>query len=474
MTTPLPAPPRPDTLVALPAPPLPPVARTGPGRLRSFGRAPRVVALDIARGIAVLGMAAAHTATLPGELRWDEPSTWADLVNGRSSILFAVLAGVSIALMTGRTRVPTGAALAHARLRLVARGLVIFAIGLVLELLGTSIAVILTFYGAVYAVAVLFVGMRVSRLLVWAAALAVAGPALVGAVMALTLSSSGSGMSFILDGTYSIVVWTALMLAGLALGRLDVTRRRTAALALAVGTVLSVVGYTVGGLWAGDPYAVDDSWSSSSVTDSSSVVDEWYEPEIIAGDEADLTGMVCEDYGDGYLSCYPEEDYADFSGDDFFSEDDGNGWSTYPDAVAQADVGGVVLSAFLSSYPHSGGTMEILGSGGLALALIGLLLLTGEALRYVLLPLAAVGTMPLTAYSAHVLVIWAVVGPGGWEQPPTLFWSLAAGLLLGCTLWALTLGRGPLERLTARVSDRLAPRPGAVGPAGLEPTTSAV
>lgn len=469
MTTTLPLPPRPDTLVASLAPP---AARPRPGRLRSFGRAPRVVALDIARGIAVLGMAAAHTAALPAELRWDHPATWAGLVNGRSSLLFALLAGISIAIMTGRTRIPTGAELAHARLRLVARGLVIFAIGLALELLGTSIAVILTFYGAVYAVAILFIGMRVSRILIWAAALAVAGPALVGGLMALALSSSGSGISFVLDGTYSIIVWTALMLAGLALGRLDVTRRRTAALAVAVGVVLCTVGYTVGALWAQDEDD-DSSWLSSSGTESSSFLDEWYEPEVVPGGQADLSGMVCEDYGDGYLSCYPEEDYVDLTSEDLV-EDDGNGWATYPEAVATADVGGTMLSAFLSSSPHSGGTMEILGSGGLALALIGLLLLTGEALRYVLLPLAAVGTMPLTAYTAHVLVIWAVTGPGGWSQPPLLFWFLAAGLLLGCTLWAVLVGRGPLERLTARVSARLAPRPVAVGPAGLEPTTSAV
>src|SRR5690606_39205476 len=260
MTTTLPLPPRPDTLV----PPLaPPAAHPRAGRLRAFGRAPRVVALDIARGIAVLGMAAAHTAALPGELRWDAPSPWVELVNGRSSILFALLAGISLAIMPGRTRVPTGAELAHARLRLVARGLVIFVVGLVLELLGTSIAVILTFYGAVYAVAILFVGMRVSSVLVWAASLAVAGPALVGGLMALAPSSFGSGITFVLEGTYSIVVWTALMLAGLALGRLDVTRRRTAALALAAGVVLSTVGYTVGGFWGEDQYGEDSSWFSS-------------------------------------------------------------------------------------------------------------------------------------------------------------------------------------------------------------------
>jgi uncharacterized membrane protein YeiB len=101
--------------------------------------------------------------------------------------------------------------------------------------------------------------------------------------------------------------------------------------------------------------------------------------------------------------------------------------------------------------------MEILGSGGLAIALIALLVLTGESLRYVLLPLAAVGSMPLTAYSAHVVAIWGVVGPGGWNQPTLLYPFLAVGLLIACSAWAILAGRGPLERLTAWAAARLAP-----------------
>ena len=67
-----------------------------------FGRPPRILGLDIARGLAILGMAGAHIGeTEP--FQWLDPATWTDLVHGRSSILFAVLAGISIALMTGRS-----------------------------------------------------------------------------------------------------------------------------------------------------------------------------------------------------------------------------------------------------------------------------------------------------------------------------------------------------------------------------------
>jgi hypothetical protein len=329
---------------------------------------------------------------------------------------------------------------------------VIFAIGLVLELLGTNIAVILTFYGAVYAVAIMFVGMRAYALVVWAAAIAVAGPALAATLIALSPSASGSGISFVLEGTYSIVPWTALMLVGLALGRLEITRKKTAVFALIVGVVLSVFGYTAGSAWdAGNSSSM--SWASSS----SSSFDDEFAVEAVPGEQIDLAGKLCEDYGDGYVSCYPEEQEFTGAYDDSVFDEDGNGWSSYGETIAAADVPGTMLTAFFSSGPHTGGTMEILGSGGLAIALIALLVLTGESLRYVLLPLAAVGSMPLTAYSAHVVAIWGVVGPGGWNQPTLLYPFLAVGLLIACSAWAILAGRGPLERLTAWAAARLAP-----------------
>lgn len=406
-------------------------------RLRSFGRAPRIVGLDIARGLAVLGMAAAHTVSLPGEIRWSDPATWVEIVAGRSSILFAVLAGVSIALMTGRSRIPSGHELATHRLRLVARGLVIFAIGLVLELLGTNIAVILTFYGALYAIGILFIGMRAYALVVWSAVLAVVGPALAAALFALSPSSSGAGISFVLGGAYSIVAWTALMLAGLALGRLDVTRTKVAALALVAGIVLSGVGYTAGSVWEAGHAS-----SASSASSVSSAASDEYVVAAIPGEQVDLTGTVCEDYGDGYVSCYPQDQAFTGAYEEPAVDDGGGAW---------AGVSATVLTAFFSSGPHTGGTMEILGSGGLAIALIALLVLTGERLRYALLPLAAVGSMPLSAYTAHVVAIW-IIGPGGWWLYP----SLALGLLVLCSAWAILAGRGPLERITARAAVRLA------------------
>ena len=60
--------------------------------------------------------------------------------------------------------------------------------------------------------------------------------------------------------------------------------------------------------------------------------------------------------------------------------------------------------------------------------------------------------MPLTAYTAQ-LVIWAIAswvilgttGDLGGFRDLEPFWPLAIGTSIGCTAWALLIGRGPLE-----------------------------
>ena len=118
----------------------------------------------------------------------------------------------------------------------------------------------------------------------------------------------------------------------------------------------------------------------------------------------------------------------------------------------------------------------MLSSGGLALALIAGLVLLGRLpwSRWVLLPLTGVGSMALTAYVVHVVVLTdaqpeglvADGGTGGW---------LCLGLVVACGLWSQMFASGPLEQLTGAVADRLAgypvPRSPAAGPRGTTPPT---
>jgi hypothetical protein len=101
-----------------------------------------------------------------------------------------------------------------------------------------------------------------------------------------------------------------------------------------------------------------------------------------------------------------------------------------------------------------------LSAVGFALGLLGALLLvtsgTGvlpRVIGVVLFPLRAVGSMPLTIYTAHVvgLATWRSFGaPGveGWVP----FATLTVLSLVFATLWRLFVGQGPLERLIAIVS----------------------
>lgn len=375
-----------------------------------FGRPPRILGLDVARGLAILGMAGAHIGeTEPFE--WLDPSTWTDLVHGRSSILFAVLAGVSIALMTGRSALPERERIPAIRLNLIGRGAVIFVIGLALEMLNTPIAVILTLYGLLYVAVIPVLRWRPWQLLTGAAVLALVGPALLALLSAVALNPYGSGIGFVLYGSYPLTVWMAFVLGGMALGRLRVDQVRTAVVALAVGVVLAVVGYGLGGI--GQAAGVDGGSGSSSIIDG------------------DIGGDLIPP----------------------------SGWEDYPQALAAVDPLGAVLRAVFAVEPHSGGTAEILGSGGFALAVVALCLLLSRPLRWPLLPLGALGSMPLTAYSAHVLSVALVGGPGGFFSNNGFWAATAVGLLIATTLWSMFFGRGPLERLVGRGAAAMAAVP---------------
>lgn len=385
---------------------------------REFGRPPRILGLDIARGLAILGMAGAHIGdTEPFE--WLDPATWTDLVHGRSSIRFAVLAGISIALMTGRSAVPERERIPGIRLNLIGRGAVIFLIGLALEMLNTPIAVILTLYGLLYVAVIPFLRWRPWQLLTGAAVLALLGPALLAFLNAVMLHPYGSGIGFVLYGTYPITVWMSLVLAGMALGRLHIGQLRTAVVALGIGLALVVVGYGLGGI--GQAAGITGSLGSSSFSSGE--------------------GSSIIDGGSGSIGTAP------------------SGWESYPQALAESDPLGAVLTAVFAVDPHSGGTAEILGSGGFALVVIALCLLLSRPLRWVLLPLGALGSMPLTAYSAHVVSIVLVGGPGAFFSSNSFWAATAIGLLLVTTLWSMFFGRGPLERLVGRGAAAMAAVP---------------
>jgi len=130
--------------------------------------------------------------------------------------------------------------------------------------------------------------------------------------------------------------------------------------------------------------------------------------------------------------------------------------------VSVLGYGAAVVIPGVVSTSHSGTTSEILGSGGLAIAVIGALLwLTaperagfGRTVRAVLWPIGATGSMALTAYTAQILVLAFVIALEDEDWSPDYpGWPLMVGMtlttILVASLWRRFLGRGPLERALA-------------------------
>lgn len=206
----------------------------------------RVVALDVVRGLAVLGMFTAHL----GDDRPGTASGWLVVFDGRSAATFALLAGVGAALIDGGAVPRTGQDHRHSVARVLARAAVLWPLGLLLTALGTPVDVILTNYAVMLAVVTLALRWPRPALLVVAVAVATVGP-LVWVTVRDRLGP-GADASPPLDAVvgqhYPAVVWTAYLLVGVAIGRTDLRRAALAPRLLLTGTVLAAVAYGSGTL----------------------------------------------------------------------------------------------------------------------------------------------------------------------------------------------------------------------------------
>lgn len=438
--------------------------------------------IDLARGLAVIGMIIAHFAERP-DLVWSDPATYLALVSGRSAILFAVLAGVSIALVNGRTTLPERADLPRLRLQLVGRGAVIFLIGVALELLNTDIAIILGVYGLLFIAAIPFLRLRARTLFLLAAAVGVVAPFLLGALRVVFFDPFGPTVSLALFGAYPLPVWLAFVLAGMGLGRLRLTTIRVAVTALLVGTVLAAVGYGVGAaVWplvSGDDQVatpagmIEGGDAEAGAADGAAAgSDDTLDLVTIPSEELDVTGLICDVAPGFWVNCY--------SPDTAMEEGSLPQDLTYWEQLRSSDPVGHLLMSALSPIEHSGGLFEVIGSGGFAVAVIGLCLLISRPLRWLVTPIAALGSMPLTVYSAQVVIFLVLAGgPQGYILMTGLTWLwVVLSLIAAALAWAILIGRGPLERLLALASRAMAAGTPPVGaavatPAGAAPVGAA-
>lgn len=413
---------------------------------RSAGR---IAGLDIARGLAVLGMVVAHVGVTSEDLGTLEG--WLSVAHGRSSILFATLAGISVGILTGAARPYTGVRGLQARTRILTRSAALLAVVGVLSVLNVHIALILAYYAVWFVLALPFVRMNTRRLFVVGAAVGIAGPVLVLFLDDLLMrlgtdwySPDGVVLQALL-GTYPGLMWMGFVLVGLGVSKLDLRAARTLAKLGAAGVLCAVLGYGAGALTALDW----DEYGSSSWQEESAPRSPDVGGQGTTGDGgATQTGGVRA--GAGASSALPGSDVPDGS----YEYDDGyTGGFTFDTSSPLP-----ALEVLGGASPHSSTPWEFLGSGGVALAIVALCCLAPRWLRIVLTPVASVGAMSLTAYSAHVLMVYFLPGFFGTfgERGNVPLAVMVAVLLAGCTLWIHLIGRGPLEGLLRWVSMRAA------------------
>jgi uncharacterized membrane protein len=371
----------------------------------------RFFGVDVARGIALIAMLATNVYDVLNDD--GQPTLAGTTVVGRAATMFVMVAGISLAFISGGFHPVQGIAHRAAAVNIAVRGLLIGAIGLALGTIGLAVGgepgdllVILPYYTLFFLLAIPLLGLRPRVLACIAGALIVVGPLLRLGAFSLGLRDAfpdgatlgapfsdpvGLFLQLLVTGFYPAVVYMAYICAGLAIGRLDLSSTRVAVRLLGGGLAMAVAA-----------------WITSSVL--------LFHLGGLQHLQAAGSGSTRNDIL----------------------------WD--PDQVASW--WWLALRA-----PHSTTPIDALHTLGSAMAVLGgvLLLTRLRAARRLLVPVAVAGTMTLTIYSAqHVLISSGLLG----DNQLALFVLLAAAALAFAVLWQRLRGQGPLERLLSMAAGR--------------------
>lgn len=366
------------------------------------GTARRIVGVDVARGIALIGIVIINILpTESGSLQFVDA-----LFGGRAAALFALIAGISIALQSGGRRRPEGRAMTAARAALALRALMIVGIGLLLGATDSPVGIILPYYGVLFLLAVPLLSLGRRTLLVLTVVFAVLGPIAMLFVrvwwpdmpqpdgnytFALAAANPGAFVTDMLfTGIYPAVPWLAYICVGMAVGRSDLSSRRVGTTLLAAGIGLAV------SMWLLSVFLLGPAGGHERIAAAT--------PGMST---AEIDSILV--YGDALPAT--------------------TGWWL------------AVLA------PETSTPLTLLSTIGTSLAILGAVLLLVPHLGRTVEPLAAAGSMTLTLYSAHIIILAAdILAP---ERPIMSITIQCILFLLAGVLWQSAVGKGPLEAILA-------------------------
>ncbi|SDZ38870.1 Protein of unknown function [Amycolatopsis xylanica] len=374
----------------------------------------RLTGIDVARGLAVLGMYAVHVGPDPAAGGY---ASFFRVFEGHSAALFAVLAGVSISLMSGGRNPKTGRARTSVMLRLGTRAPLLVALGLWLTNLDTGYLVILAYYGVCFLFAIPWLRFGAKVLASAAVVAAALFPFISFLIRAqieprgltflppdLSLEDFGSSAAFLrgsvillITGTFPALNLMTYIFAGMALGRLDLGSARVCRRLFFGGVAVAALGYLV-------------SWIATDLLGGMNAI---YRS---LGDEAAHYGMT------------PEQ---------LFSLNQTWIHGTPPTTTLAWEL----LPTGASYTPF-----DFVISIGIAAAVIGGCQLVAARFTRAVRPLADLGGRVLSAYVLHFVAIsllWHEGEEGVYSMAHFLEFSAVA--ILAAMAWRKWIGRGPLE-----------------------------
>lgn len=245
---------------------------TAPGLLRPAPtRGGRIIGIDVARLLAVIGMVMVHFGPTGASQPEGLAGELYGLAHGRASILFALLAGIGAALLAGDL---SPSRVRSTRWRLAYRAAVLLPLGLVLQPLDHGVLVILQYYAVYFLIAALAVRLPDVALLGSAAATALLSPVPLLAAWhrwpewfdhgATELGDPAAVIvrQLLLSGSYPALTWAAPLLLGIWVGRRALQEPRIQARLMLVGLVVAIgaalLSWALQG-WLGEPIA-EPSW----------------------------------------------------------------------------------------------------------------------------------------------------------------------------------------------------------------------
>ncbi|MFD4550576.1 DUF418 domain-containing protein [Streptomyces sp. NPDC058466] len=371
----------------------------------------RLIGVDLARGLAVFGMYAAHVGPDPSD--GGATGFFMELSHGRSSALFAFLAGFSVVLITGRHAPKTGRAGRQAVAKVVIRAVVLLALGTALTMTGTPVEVILAFYGLYFLLVLPLYRLGARPLAIIAASSALVLPQVLYVVQQALPGGPDDGpdgiwawpaggdgiVSLLFTGSYPALSWLPFVIAGMAVARLDLASAVVRVRLAITGGALALLGH------GGSFLALHLVPGAASAIHASRGAD----------------GPA--------LSAW----WSDTAG--------------YP--------AGDTPAWLLAASPHSETTLSVLGNTGVAIAVLTACIAATDAfpgLRRLALPVIAVGTMSLSAYVLHIIGIGLLGIEDLPRSPPHVLLGFLAVVSVFATLWSRFFRRGPLEWLLGRAT----------------------